>query len=268
MNRMQRGYLVAIGGAEKKGGDALIIDRIVDLAGGDDGHIVVVPTASRRKDTADRYAHIFTSRGIGQVSSLTIQSREDAKGEEVLEQLEAATLVFLTGGKQLRLSTVLGGTRVGDCIRRLYKSGIHVAGTSAGAAFLSEHMIAGGRSGATPTDLSVRLATGLGLTNRLIIDQHFRERDRLGRLLAAVALTPYLIGIGLDEDTAVFLGPTGEFEVVGTGGVTVIDPKDMENSTMGKVETGKPVSLSGLRLHSLAHGARFHTVSNRVTIPS
>ena len=110
--------------------------------------------------------------------------------------------VFLTGGNQLRLSTMIGGTEVAKAIRRRNAEGMHVAGTSAGAAFLCEHMIAFGKEGASPRAKIVTLAPGLGLTNRVIIDQHFRQRDRLGRLLTALAYNPFAIGIGLDENTA------------------------------------------------------------------
>jgi cyanophycinase len=135
---------------------------------------------------------------------------------------------------------------------------MHVAGTSAGAAFLCEHMIAFGREGASPRAKIVTLAAGLGLTNRIIIDQHFRQRDRLGRLLTALAYNPFAIGIGLDENTAAFLGPDDSLEVVGGGALTIVDPSELEFSSMARVRKNDPVCLIGLRLHILDQGSTFN----------
>ena len=132
--------------------------------------------------------------------------------------------------------------------------GVHVAGTSAGAAFLSEHMIAYGDEGAAPRAGMVSLAPGLGLTNRIVVDQHFRQRDRLGRLLAALALNPFAVGLGLDEDTAAFIGPDETLEVVGSGSVTVVDPSRLEYSSMDAAKIGEPVSMLGITMHILIKG--------------
>jgi len=136
--------------------------------------------------------------------------------------------------------------------------GVHVAGTSAGAAFLSEHMIAFGDEGATPHAGMVQLAPGLGLTNRIVVDQHFRQRDRLGRLLTALAFNPFAVGVGLDEDTAAFIGPDETLEVVGSGGITIADPAQIEYSSMDAAKMGEPVSLIGLKLHVLVRGGTFN----------
>jgi cyanophycinase len=171
--------------------------------------------------------------------------------------------VFLTGGAQLRLSTLLGGTDVARVLRRLNAQGVHVAGTSAGAAFLSEHMIAFGKEGGTPIAGQATLVPGLGLTNRVIVDQHFRQRDRMGRLLSALAYNPFAIGLGLDEDTAAFIGPDNTLEVVGSGGISVVDAGGLEHSSMATVEEGKPVEMIGVRLHVLVEGSRFDLQARR-----
>jgi cyanophycinase len=139
---------------------------------------------------------------------MDFDTRRDCQEPGRLERLEQATGIFFTGGNQLRLSTLLGGTPVAKLIRIQNANGVTVGGTSAGASILSEHMIAFGDEGSSVISGSVRLAPGLGLTNRFIIDQHFRQRDRLGRLLTALAYNPFAVGIGLDEDTAAFIGPT------------------------------------------------------------
>ena len=264
-----RGFIVPIGGAEsKKKADRMILERFVRLAGGDDARLAVIPTASEVADTGDRYRQLFESIGAEAVEVLPIRERQEAFDDGCLRVLEDVTGIFLTGGNQLRISTVLGGTPVAQAIRRLNAEGVHVGGTSAGAAIIPEHMIAGGASGHTPRADGVVLAPGLGLTNRLIIDQHFRQRDRLGRLLTAVSFNPFAVGVGLDEDTALFIGPDDAFEVVGSGGVTVVDPSHLTYSSMDSAHLGAPVSLIGVTLHVLTHGARYDAVARAATAPA
>jgi cyanophycinase len=140
---------------------------------------------------------------------------------------------------------------------------MHVAGTSAGAAFMPEHMIAGGDEGSTPSPAMVTMAPGLGLTNNFIIDQHFRQRDRLGRLLTALAYNPFAVGIGLDEDTAAFIRPGDDLEVIGSGGITIIDPSHLSYSSMDRARRGDPVSLIDVNLHILIAGGRFEIQSRK-----
>lgn len=252
-----RGSIIPIGGAEEKVGESPILRRFVQLAGGAEARVAVIATASQLNDTGDRYVALFRELGAGRSRHLAVDEREDTERDELLEKLERASGVFLTGGNQLRLATIIGGTPVAQAIRRLNASGVPVAGTSAGAAFLSEHMIAGGDEGGTPTGGGVTLAPGLGLTNRVVIDQHFGQRGRLGRLLAALSYNPFAIGLGLDENTAAVIGPDNVFEVVGSGAATVIDPSDLEYSSMADAERLDPVCMIGLRLHVLTHGATF-----------
>jgi cyanophycinase len=253
-----RGSIVPIGGAEDKVGDDVILRRFTELSGGREAHIVVIPTASELRDTGRRYAKLFEGLRARKTVVLPFETRRECEDPESLEQLERATGVFLTGGNQLRLSTTLGGTPVAKALRLMNARGVVVAGTSAGAAFLSEHMIAFGDEGATPRGGMVQLAPGLGLTNRIIVDQHFRQRDRLGRLLTALAFNPFAVGVGLDEDTAAFMGPDETLEVVGSGAITIVDPARLEYSSMDAVKRGEPVCLIGVQLHVLVHGATFH----------
>jgi cyanophycinase len=254
----QRGWIIPIGGAEEKTNNPKILARFVALCGGEDADIVVIPTASRMPDTGERYEAIFRDLGAGRVESMDFDTRRDCSEPSRLKRLEQANGIFFTGGNQLRITTLLGGTPVAKLIRNLNARGAHVAGTSAGASILSEHMIAFGDEGESPRAGSVRLAPGLGLTNRFVIDQHFRQRDRLGRLVTALAYNPFAIGIGLDEDTAAFIGPDNTLEVEGSGGVTVVDASQLEFSSMDAVEEGQPVCLLGLTLHILVAGATFN----------
>ncbi len=254
----ERGWIVPIGGAEDKQNDARILDRFVQLCGGRDADIVVIPTASQLSDTGTRYENVFQELGAGRVTSLDFDTRRDTSEHNRLERIEQASGIFFTGGNQLRISTMLGGTPVAKLIRSLNAQGVHVGGTSAGASILSEHMIAFGKEGSSPTAGSVRLAPGLGLTNRFVIDQHFRQRDRLGRLLAALAYNPFAVGIGLDEDTAAFIRPDNTLEVEGSGAVTVVDASNLQFSSMDQVDENAPVCLLGLAVHILVSGATFN----------
>ncbi len=254
----QRGWIVPIGGAEEKENSPQILRRFVTLAGGAAADIVVIPTASQLKATGPRYERIFGELGADRVTSLDFDTRRDAEEPSRIQRLQQATGIFFTGGNQLRLSTLIGGTPVAKAVRALNAAGVPVAGTSAGAAFISEHMIAFGDEGSTPIAGSVRLAPGIGLTNRFIIDQHFRQRDRLGRLLTALAYNPFAVGIGLDEDTAAFIAPDNTVHVEGSGGITVVDAAEVQFSSMDSVNEGRPVCLLGMKLHILTQGATFN----------
>ena len=261
LSNIERGYIIPIGGAEEKLNSSEILDRFIDICGGKSARISIIPTASELDDTGSNYEKLFRKIGIKHAQVLPLETRKDCNNSEHLDYLEKSDGVFLTGGNQLRLSTTLGGTAVAQMIRRRNAAGMHVAGTSAGAAFMPEHMIAGGHEGSTPSPDLVTMAPGLGLTNKVIIDQHFRQRDRLGRLLTALAYNPFAVGIGLDEDTAAFIGPNDQLDVVGSGGITVIDPTDLSYSSMDRAGRGEPVSLIGVRLHILVAGGRFDIVS-------
>jgi cyanophycinase len=254
----ERGWIIPIGGAEEKENSPEILERFVQLCGGKNANIAVIATASRMEDTGVRYEKIFGGLGAGDVTAITFDTRRDCEEAGRLEKLASANGVFFTGGNQLRLSTVIGGTSVAKEIRRMNAAGTHVAGTSAGAAFISEHMIAFGDEGSSPKAGQARLAPGLGLTNRFIIDQHFRQRDRLGRLLSALAYNPFAIGLGLDEDTAAFIGPDNNIEVEGSGGITIVDASGIEFSSMDSADEGKVVCMLGLQLHILVTGATFN----------
>ena len=261
----QRGWIIPIGGAEDKDTNPRILERFVELSGGEDADIVVIPTASRLNETGQRYEELFTQMGVARAEVLDFDTRRDCNEPGRIQRLSEASGIFFTGGNQLRLSTILGGTDVARTVRLRNAQGVTVAGTSAGAGFLSEHMIAFGSEGSTPRASSVRLAPGLGLTNRFIIDQHFRERDRNGRLSAALSYNPFAIGIGLDEDTAAFLAPDETLEVEGSGGVTVIDAHDLQFSSISHAGEDDPVCVLGLRVHILIAGATFNLHTRRAS---
>jgi cyanophycinase len=249
-----RGFIIPIGGAENRVQNPVILRRFVKLCGGSRAHIAVIPTASSRDDTGDRYVSVFRDLGADRVSILRFKTRADCESKRDLKVLDHADGVFMTGGDQVRLAGILSGTSAGEKLRTRNAEGMHIAGTSAGASAMSAAMIARGKSGATPRAGMVDLAPGLGLISRLVIDQHFSQRNRFGRLLTAVAATPFAVGIGLDEDTAAFIGPDDTLEVVGSGGATIIDGSNPRNSTGSSVRHDDPVGLTGIRLHVLVAG--------------
>lgn len=263
----ERGWIVPVGGAEDKEADSAILKRFVDVSGGRKAKIAILPTASVLPDTGERYEKIFHKLGVRAAFSLPFQTREEAQSGKWLTKLDEATGIFLTGGNQLRISTILGGTPVAKVIRRLNARGVSVGGTSAGAAILSEHMIAYGEGGATPHAGQASLAPGFGMTNRVIIDQHFRQRDRLGRLLSALAYNPFAVGLGLDEDTAAFIDPQNKIHVVGSDAITIVDPSSIEYSSMPTTEPGKALCMTNLKLHILTDGATFDLGSRCATPP-
>ena len=260
-----RGWIIPIGGAEDKDTNPRILARFVELSGGRDADIVVIPTASRLKDSGLNYEALFREMGVAEVEVMDFDTRRDAREPNRVRRLAEASGIFFTGGNQLRLSTILGGTDVARTVRSANARGVTVAGTSAGAGILSEHMIAFGKEGSSPRASSVRLAPGLGLTNRFIIDQHFRQRDRLGRLTAALAYNPFAIGIGLDEDTAAFISPDDTLEVEGSGAVTVVDAHDLQFSSMAHADEDEPVCMLGLGVHILIAGATFNLHTRRAS---
>jgi cyanophycinase len=261
------GTLMAIGGAEDKVRERVILRAFVEAAGGPDANLVVMATASEMAETGDRYCSLFESMHADTVEVLRVHNRQDAldAGSGVLDLLEYASGLFITGGSQLRISAALGGTAIADTIRRRHAEGMVVAGTSAGAAVLSEHMISMGDSGATPRRRLVQMAKGLGLAPDLVVDQHFRQRDRLGRLVTALSYNPGPLGVGVDEDTAAVI-QDGILRVIGSGAVTVIDASGLRYTDSPEVRRGQPVAMLGLKLDFLTAGSRYD-LERRIGLP-
>ena len=246
-----------IGGAEDKLKTRRILGRFVRAAGGPQGHIVVVSTASMLgQTTTDLYHGIFGDLGVEHVSGLNPLERGEAEDPAVAATLATATGVFLTGGNQLRLTSIVAGTRLDSGLHLAHDRGAVIAGTSAGASALGTHMLAFGDSGATPRHGIVQLAAGLGIVPNMVVDQHFEQRTRLGRLLSAIAQSPALVGLGLDEDTAAIVYPDRTMEVIGRGAVTVVDGSRMQTDAY-LLRGRRPMMVSGAVLHSIPTGYWF-----------
>ena len=257
------GPLLVIGGAEDKVGTRTILSRFVALAGRRQARIAILSTASSLGNSATAaYASVFHDLGVDDLRGLRPLTREEANAPDVADAVADATGVFMTGGNQLRLATVVGGTALGDAIRDAHARGAVIGGTSAGASAVSTHMVAFGTSGATPKQRMVSMAEGLGLLPGVIIDQHFEQRTRIGRLLALVASSPASLGIGVDEDTAALVN--GDvLEVIGRGAVTIVDGSAAESDAY-EVRGTRPLMLSGAVLHVLPAGHRFSLGERRL----
>jgi cyanophycinase len=254
---MAEGSAIVIGGAEDKVRERVILNRFVALSGGSDASIFVISTASSLgAEAGERYSRLFHDLGARRVRPVHAVTRAEANDEALALALREATGVFLTGGNQLRLASTITGTLLGDAIVERFHKGAAIAGTSAGASALSSHMIAFGASGATPKQRMAQLAAGLGILPGVVIDQHFQQRNRLGRLLSLIAQNPSLLGLGIDEDTAGVVGPDHVLEVIGRGSVTIVDGAASETDAWD-IHGHRPIMISNVVLHSLPSGYRF-----------
>lgn len=261
-----RGPVVVIGGAEDKRGDRLVLSRLVEMAG-PDPHLVVLSTASMRGEEAiARYGELFTEMGAARVTGLRPLTREEADDPAASATVMAANGVFLTGGNQVRLVSVIGGTRLEDALFSARDRGAVIAGTSAGASAVAAHMVAFGRPGASPRHRMVHISAGLGLIEDVIVDQHFEQRGRMGRLLAAVALSPKLLGLGLDEDTAAIVYADRTVEVVGKGSVTIVDGSKVSTDAY-QIKAHRPMMVSGAVVHALPAGYWFDLRARKLIPP-
>ena len=268
--RPAQGPVMPIGGAEETDPGGEILQRFIDLAGGKKARIAIIPTASDDPQrSGEGYAKLFRKMGAKEADWLRVERREDANGEPALALLKQASGIYITGGDQGRLVRLLVGTLVMDCIRLRNADGVIVAGTSAGASILSALMMAGGTgvggnsNGAAARKGMVDVVAGFGLLQDIIIDQHFSQRGRMGRLLSVFAGTPGLIGIGLDEDTAVLIDREGTLEALGSNMVTIVDGRDTLSDYFDR-EEGEILTITGSSLHVLAGGRRFDLDVRRV----
>ncbi len=255
--------LMPIGGAMDSE-NPQVMSEFIRRAGSNQAHIVILPQASALAETGSVYVQQCLSLGAAQAVALEFRHRGEADTTENLRAIEAASGIFFTGGAQMRITQLLGGTRLEQAIRQAYLRGCVIAGTSAGASVLSKTMIAYGKSGPTPRERIVQLSPGLGLTDKFIIDQHFRQRDRLGRLIYAVCTHPGVIGIGIDEDTAAIIEDEKHFSVYGRGAVTFVDGRQMSGSNVAEIEHSRPIAAAHLTVHVLTEGCRYNWESGEV----
>jgi cyanophycinase len=262
-----RGPVMAIGGAEEKEDDPTILEHFVRLAGGRKARLVVIPSASSDPEDAGRgYTKAFQDIGVAEVQVVAPLSKEEARDERAIDPLRRATGIFMSGGDQTRLADRLLETPLADCIRECSQAGVIVGGTSAGAAFLASHMIAGGESDATPTSGMVSSAQGLGLLPNVIVDTHFNSRGRVPRLSILTAAHPEVIAMGLDENTAALIDQNMVMRVIGAGSVTILDGSSIR-SDLDQRQKDEPVMLNGIEMHVVTTRYQFDLIARKFVPP-
>lgn len=264
MNQNNVGYLLIIGGAEDKQGESLILRNVVDSVG--KGKLVVLTTATEDPVKAGvTYHEVFTRLGINDMEVLDIPSREDANNPRLRKKLEKADCIFFTGGDQLRITSILGGTGIYDDLKRIYETGGTLVGTSAGASVMSGTMIVEGNDNEPARKCTLKMAPGLGFLPEVIIDQHFDQRGRIGRLLCGIAENPQILGIGIDEDTAIKVFPDDHFEIIGSNAVTIVDGRSLTSTNVSELNPNELLAITGATLHTLPAGYGYH-IRNREVI--
>jgi cyanophycinase len=259
--------LMPIGGNENHKKPA-VLQEFVQRAGGDHADIVIFPQPSVLVDTGKEYASLFLKLGACSARSLEFRTRTEAYADDFLSAVQSASGIFISGGTQMRLPALIGGTPLEAAILEAYRRGVIIAGTSAGAAVMPKVMIGYGKGGPTPREGMAHFTPGLGLTEKIVFDQHFREKDRLGRLIYLIASHPGLLGVGIDENTAAIVEDESSITVTGMGAVTIVDGSEMEATDVAEIEHGRAVAVSGLRVHVLTEGCSFDAITRKAYIPS
>ncbi|MFP4016197.1 MAG: cyanophycinase [Halanaerobiales bacterium] len=268
MGEKIRGSLLLIGGAEDKRRDKEILKRFITLLKERGSSLVILTSATSEPDAVGQdYQLIFEELGIDDIKILNIDSRKEAASPENAGFLEKAAGIFFTGGDQLRITSLFGGSAVYKAIQKAYENGAIIAGTSAGASAVSDIMIVGGHGNDSPSMDSVQLASGLGLLEEVVVDQHFAQRGRMNRLLMAIAYNPYILGIGIDEDTAIEITPDATFVVRGNRTVMVLDGRDISHSNISEMNEKEPLALMGVRVHILPANYKYNLKDREIIIP-
>ena len=252
-----QGTLIIIGGHEEREGEAIILRAVAERVKG--GKLVVATLAtSEPEETYGEYRRAFTALGVKQIVHLDVSDREDLLRNPRLELMEGASVVFFTGGGQLRITTQFGGTQLCEQIQEFYRKGGTIAGTSAGASVMSDTMVVSGDADSSHrVGANLLMAPGLGYIKDVIIDQHFAERGRIGRLLGAVAQNPRLLGVGIDENTAIVVEKENRLRVLGEGAVYIVDGRQVTSTNMDDDNEDQTLSIFNVRLHVLSQGDEF-----------
>lgn len=264
MSNTPRGTLIIIGGHEDKEDDCAILAEVARRAHGQGGRLVVVTVATQSpEEVAAEYQEVFTRLGVKHVDALDIRTREQAYDEKEVQKIADASVIFFTGGDQLRITSQIGDSKVFRCMHEIYRRGGTIVGTSAGAAAMPETMLIGGSSDQSFRISALEMAPGLALLPNVVIDSHFAERGRMGRLLGAVVQNPRNLGVGIDEDTAIVVDDNRSFTVLGSGAVYVVDGTGISYSSLSQENPAGIVSIDNVRLHVLGAGDHFDLQGRR-----
>lgn len=252
-----------VGGHEDKEGDRVILEEVARRLDG--GKLVIATVASHQPEGYfEAYQKAFEGMGVGELVDFYVEERDQTRDPEMLRIFEGAAGVFFTGGDQLRISSQIGDTPIEQRVREIHRAGGVIAGTSAGASVMSDTMLVRGEGAASYRIGDLAMAPGLGLIRDVVIDQHFAERGRFGRLLGAVAHNPRILGVGIDEDTALVVEGR-EARVIGSGAVYVMDGEDASHSNIAEARAERALSMFDVRLHVLSSGDRFDLKRRRPT---
>lgn len=276
---MIKGTLIPIGGNEDKGFNSSeihtldfisdgILSHVVKESGGTKANIVIIPTASSIPvEVSNNYLNAFSKLGCNNLKVLNLRKRQQSELPENLKAMEEADCVMFSGGDQSQITGIIGGTKMHDIMLRKYREEAFViAGTSAGAMCMSEEMIAGGRITEALFKGGVEMKKGMGFIHELIIDSHFIQRGRFGRLAESVARFPKLMGMGLAEDTGVVIKQGSVFKVIGSGMVLLFDPSKLTHNNEDILAAGTPMSMANLVVHILANGDRFNIIDRELKV--
>jgi cyanophycinase len=265
---MANGDLFIIGGNEDKKKQKELLSKFVELSGTREGKIGILTTATNYPlEVGEEYCELFRELGAADCVHFHIDSRELAEGTAFTDQLKEISSLFITGGDQVRLTSILGGTKFYNRLHKCWKRGMLIGGTSAGAAVMSRLMIMSSKTLGENEQIFIEMGSGFGFLEDVIIDQHFSQRARFTRLMNAIAHNPQIIGIGIDENTAIWVKERGDiFEVLGEHTVTVFDGKKLSYVDVAMANDNNDITISGVRLHTLARGYVFDLINRELII--
>ncbi|NLJ40700.1 MAG: cyanophycinase [Clostridiales bacterium] len=267
MEEIIKGTLMIIGGAEDTKGNCIILRRLVELANMGEGKLIILTAATEQPEkVAQKYLDVFHRLGSTEIKTVHIQTRQDANGENQVQELRQASCIFMTGGDQLRITALMGGTKTEAALFDAFNSGTVIAGTSAGASVMSETMITSGNDDDAPKKCTLKMAPGLGLLKEVVIDQHFAQRGRIGRLLTAIAQNPHVLGIGIDEDTGLVITNDSVLEVIGSHAVTIVDGKNSDFSNVSELNPNEILAFTNIKMHILPAGYKYNIQYRRPII--
>lgn len=259
MEQVFQDNLIIIGGAEDKNGRKSILKEVCNKINKNNEQFVIATIATEIPgELGKEYKSIFENLGIKNISILDIKERGEAYNQDNIKIIEKASLVFFTGGDQLKITSLLGGTPLYDTIKTRFNEDCVFVGTSAGASVMSNIMIVEGIDEESPRKCTLKMSPGLGLIGGVIIDQHFDQRGRIGRLLTGIAQNPQSLGIGIDEDTAIIINKNREFAVIGSGAVYVIDGSGITHTNVSEQYPNEPLSIFNIKMHVLKNEDKFN----------
>lgn len=263
---MNFGNLIIIGGAEDKKNECEILKEVVQKSTNKNGPLVLLTAATDLPEEVGRdYRDTFNKLGYSNVEIVDIKNREDVTNPDYCKLLENCSCIFFTGGDQLKITSLIGGTRLYNSLKNAFSSGTLIVGTSAGASCLCSTMIVSGIDEDSPKKCTIKMAPGLDIIRGVLIDQHFAQRGRIGRLLNAVAQNPGILGIGIDENTAIGFEGSGIFTILGSGAVTVVDGRNITYTNVSELSPDEILAITDIKIHILPKGYGYN-LDNNLTI--